>query len=214
MELRSVAFVGALLLTAVGCAQETPAPAGPSPQACVVSLAASRTDFGESGGTATLNVNTSGSCAWELTHPSWVTVSPVKSGVGSAELTMTVSELRGSFSRTGLLTAGDAQLDVTQSPQTEIVHAACSSTMPGDRGWCTATLIWKRTSSRMSVDLSGLGLSSDVQVPAVQGCATCFDVDVRVPADAPPGPVEVRFRFEDGPGRIATAKATFTVLPK
>ena len=212
MRLRRLTFVGTLLLTAVGCAQETTGPAGPSPEVCAVSLAASRTGFYTSGGTATVTVSTNGSCAWTLTHPSWVTVSPVTSGMGPAELTMTVP---AGPDRTGLLTAGDAQLQILQSVEVlEIYGAGCIPAMPGARGWCTASLTSKKTSSRMSVDLSGFGLSSDMQVPAVQGCATCFDVDFRVPEGAPPGPVQVRFRFDDGPGRVATATATFTVLPK
>lgn len=212
MRLHRLTFAGALFLTAVGCAQETTGPAGPSPEVCAVSLAASRTGFQTSGGTATVTVSANGRCGWTLGHPSWVTVSPVTSGVGPAELTMTVS---AGPDRTGLLTAGDAQLQVTRSSDVfDIYGAGCPPAMPGARGFCTANLTSKKTSSRMSVDLSGLGLSSDMQVPAVQGCATCFDLDFRVPEGAQPGPVQVRFRFDDGPGRVATATATFTVLPK
>lgn len=89
---RRISLVAFLGVTALGCGggDDTP-PTVPSP-ACAYQVTPTSLSFAANGGTATVRVQTTAACAWSAaTTISWVTVAP-PSGIGSADVTITMAE--------------------------------------------------------------------------------------------------------------------------
>jgi hypothetical protein len=92
---------------------------------CTNSLASSSGAIGASGGTVTVNFQTSptGCSVWQAySSSSWITPPATTTGTGNASVTFTVSANQWNTPRIGVMTVGDLQFTVTQS-----AGSACSA---------------------------------------------------------------------------------------
>ncbi|MBI4905997.1 MAG: hypothetical protein HY820_20355 [Acidobacteria bacterium] len=84
---------------------------------CQVSLFSATTTFPSTGGSATLNVNSSfTACPWTASsNVSWINFTGTTGATGSASIPFTVAPNNGTTARTGVITVGDSQITITQS---------------------------------------------------------------------------------------------------
>jgi hypothetical protein len=161
-------------------------------------------------------------CDWSVDAPSWIGVRP-SAGTGSATITADVAP--SDSTRTGLISIPGYALGVTQTPTNEVrplgfVELQCHAIRPGESivGLCRFILQpgTNPTSSdvKLIADMRAVGGSENCQLleewkePGLD-----FWVDVRVPADVPPGLKPIPLTAYDAQGRTATATATIPVLP-
>ncbi|MBL8232600.1 MAG: hypothetical protein JNL98_29145 [Bryobacterales bacterium] len=82
-----------------------------------------QTWFPASGGTGTINVNTSPGCAWTVSSPLWAVASPV-SGIGSASINLGVTPNTTGVPRIGGVTIGERTLAITQAASADCTISA------------------------------------------------------------------------------------------
>jgi hypothetical protein len=86
---------------------------------CGYTLSASSAALNGAGGSLSVNVTTSSSCAWTaVSNDDWITISAGSSGAGNGTVSFNASALTSAAPRTGTLTIGGQTFTVTETPQT------------------------------------------------------------------------------------------------
>jgi len=198
-----------------------PTPGGGS-AACSVTFTLATTTFDHTVGQTTMTISASSpSCPWEVirTQP-WLIVSPATSGTGSAQLTLTLTAWGGT--RQVDVSLGSASATILQRPTAPMsVHVNCRQGRAATIvvGACTASVLAnefdpRSTGIEVSSDLRRFGLSETYRwLYVIATGGTEWDLDLRIPADFPPGPVEIPVRVVDQQGRELRVTGIFTVLP-
>jgi hypothetical protein len=185
-----------------------------STTACAPSGTLSSASFTETGGQAILSIRTATpGCPWHATLPEWISAASATSGVGGADIVLTIS--RTEADRTGTIVVGESVIEVRQ--QTRIrLHAVCFSGRPGEFVplACTAWIEYRMSPvgpvGRPTADFTAMGKGSEVFAPAVTGN---HDWDLNVPANQPVGKFTIPIRLQYGDGFVAVVRPEFEVLP-
>lgn len=93
-----------------------------TPLPCLYTLVASNDDFDAAGGSATVQVATTATCAWQaVSQVPWISISGSATGTGTGQVTFTVAANPETMGRTGTLTLAGQTIHIEQRGNT----AAC-----------------------------------------------------------------------------------------
>lgn len=213
MKAAKSSLIGLAIVLSTSCAVSPTGP-GSATTARAVAATLSSAELSEVGGVVWLQIRTSGSGAWQVTLPDWISTTAPLFGVGNADLSLSVG--RSDSDRSADLLVNQARLQIVQKVAVQI-SATCYSGRPGDVVLfaCSAFLSRHRAgvmlNGRIWADFSGMGYSSNRTGSYVAGNA---DWDVHIPTTQAVGKVTIPIHVQYGDGFTATALPEFTVLPR
>jgi hypothetical protein len=106
--------------------------AQPAPPQCSYSLSRADVQAGAEGGSESVQVNTTGQCAWTATsHAAWITITRGASATGSDEARFTVAANPSQTPRTGTLTIAGQTVTVTQAGVADVQLAGRVADLSG-----------------------------------------------------------------------------------
>jgi uncharacterized protein (TIGR03437 family) len=120
---------------------------------CAYQLSETSRSFGQTGGSASVDITTGPSCAWTVTGaPAWLTLD-VSSGVGNGQVNYTAAASSTHAERSATLTIGGQTLTITQSGQPADVPANPSPADGATGVGRVPTLTWTPATGATSYDV-------------------------------------------------------------